>query len=456
MKIEITKEKHLKVTVGSEVYDYKFLYGAIRNKVEPIFRPVIDILQKSQYISNLMDKIFLDYIRTKDELKLYSNFVSFKWAVKEYVDRVNLFKEVKALEVIQKKKNAIFFSKEDLLDILYASYYLKFYVLFYATELKPSRELHGKIFSNLLQGLSKRNVLGKIYKLIQVKVFASASSDKPFWQYLKFVSGDSPDTVCINTYVNMLENVLPALDGDKNPATYIVVYATKTVDYIFVSAYNDVFFYESMFYYDVTESQQSKVDDLLPGIILKSILEKTITPLVNQVYTLDVEKIKRLVEVNPLSKIVAIPFFAKLVGMPLSVFKELNIYYTYVISLYVSYIFKTLGFNILDKLLTCTIKRNKNPQFVRFTKKKVSELTMFLNSDVVKEFSFDNKLFQRLLKRVKGLDFIDITTEKEKTFNLDIKVFVDELYEFYKNLFSGKFSHTFKKLRDNNMNCYVL
>ena len=300
----LLRNKKLVIKTKNEETELKFKNVPIKNQQDSIFPVINEICQDSKFIRNKLEKTFTHYVKTHDESELYKNFLDIKWALYEYYKTKNLFSQVQAVEILQKgKKKQIFFDLEEMIEILRCSFYLKFYSIFYATELQPSKDTHNKIFSNLLQNLSKKGILTKLYRLIQVKVFASSSSNKPFWAYLKFVTGDSPETVCIDTYVNILENVLPVLAKDRNPINFIVVYAKNVVEYIFVSAYTDCFFYSSMFYYDLTESQQKESEQLLPTAVIKQVIEKQITPTVNKRFNLDVSVTRNIVEPNPLTSI---------------------------------------------------------------------------------------------------------------------------------------------------------
>jgi len=454
MRISLNEEKRLVITVKGTEHIYKIKNVPIRNQRENIFPVVDSILEKSKYISNLMDKAFLDYVKTRDGAALYKAFLQIKWGLLEFCKKEDLFKVVRELEIVQRsKKKQIFFDTSEMLAVLAASVSLKFYTIFYSTDLRPDKDIHSKIFANLLQTLSKEGILNKLYKLIQIKVFASATSNKPFWQYLKFVTGDSPETVCIDTYVNILENVLPVLDCDKNPITYLVVYAKNVVDYIFISAYPDAFFYESMFFYDSTESQQGQGDTLLPVLMVKQLIEKIVTPAVLKRYELSPDLTKQIVEPNPLTELIAIPFFAALTNTKTSMYRELNLYYHYTISLYMSIVLSYTNFHYLSKLLTCAAKKVKKTTKPRISNKTIVELQGYMNP-VLAKTAEENKLIQKLVSRLRDCDFTNIKTDVTEPLNEN--KLIEEVSEFYRNFFSGKFGYTLAKLKENNLDCFCL
>jgi len=450
----LLKDKKLVVKIDGVEQEYKITNIPIRNQREWIFPVLNDICKDSTFVRNKFKKCYVNYVKTRDESELYKNFLELKWSLYEYYTTKQYFKKVQEIEIIQKsRKKQIFFSTEEMVEVLIGSFYLKFYALFYATELRPSRVMHNKIFSNLLQNLSKHKILAKIYKLIQVKVFASSTSNKAFWAYLRFVTGDSPETVCIETYVNILENVLPVLSKDLNPITYIVVYARNVVEYIFVSAYNDCFFYSSMFYYDLTESQQKQPQQLLPTTVVKHLVEKTITPLVNQRFILDIEVSKNIVEPNPLTDIIAIPFFAKLTGTRVGLYRSLNLHYLHTISLYVSIALSYMEYKQLSKLLTCGIIREKKTTKPRISTKNIKEMLTCMDPALAK-VAYEQKLFHKLTEPLRNCTFIDLKTGEPVVMNEN--TLIEEITMFLKTFYAGKFAYTFDKLQENGLNCFCL
>jgi hypothetical protein len=304
-----------------------------------------------------------------------------------------------------------------------------------------------------LQNLSKQRILAKLYKLIQVKVFASSTSNKPFWAYLRFVTGDSPETVCIDTYVNILENVLPVLSRELNPITYIVVYARNVVEYIFVCAYNDCFFYSSMFYYDLTESQQKQPEQLLPTSVVKHLIEKTITPAVAKRFSLDIEEGKNIVEPNPLTDIIAVPFFAALTNTRVRLYKTLNLHYLHTIALYTAIVLSYLDYKLISKLLTCGIIREPKKTKLRISTKNIKEILELLNPALGKVV-YDQRLFHKLIDPLKNCTFVDLKTGEPIPVNEN--KLIEEVTEFFKNFYAGKFGFTFDKLQEHNFDCYCL
>jgi len=450
-----TDKRHVILSINDQEWSYKIENIPIKNQRENIFGEVATVLKNSSVIRAKLKKTFLDYEETKDEAQLYNNFLKLKASLTVYARKNKIFSTVKNMENTRRsRKKQVFFSTDEMLDILHASFYLKFYTIFYATKLRPSKETHNKIFGNLLQSLSRNGILSKLYKLIQIKVFASVPSNKPFWQYLKFVTGDSPETICIDTYVNTLENVLPMLNHDKNPITYLVVYAKGVVDFVFISKYPETFFYESMFYYDTTESNQKSGDQVLPLLTVKHILEKNITPRVNQRYNLDIAPITKIIELNPLTEIVAIPFFAKLTGTKTTLYRSLNLYYLYTISLYTAIVLSYLNFTYIPKLMACTAVRKKNKRGARITAKDLAELQGLLNP-TLSGVATQKKLFQKMIHRLNNCEFIDVQNKGETIAPNENKL-IEEVTEFYKMLFSGRLRFTFSKLREKNFDCYAV
>ncbi|MCF7927035.1 MAG: hypothetical protein K9L74_05620 [Candidatus Izimaplasma sp.] len=469
---EQEKPKEVKIFKdGEEILKLNLISSSLTNK----FNIITDFITNvSEYNRQEFDEWFhsflLKYKNSSERYKiLKENIPYIHKYVDQYIDNcdVDFSKFVDETKV---KKNSIFFSVEEIKQIVKISSYLKIYSIISNTDdLKLNQRLHKKAYNELCSDIFEGEIVNKIFQIIKTKTFRYKLTDRYMWDYIKMIQGKSIDYYVIEIFNFIMNQILVLCQETRNPITYFIGVVDESVKWFLRSVYKGTIIYNDSV--STEDIQGVNINNLktysyndtigrLKGIAYEYIYEEIEK---GSIYKFNVEnenetitefqrRISEIEFISPVCECVVFPVLSKITDISFNHFKTLSPEHSATLSVFTKYLLEKHfndDYNILLELL----------EYYPLTKPsiattyKIKDIDHFINTQnkIHDFYGFDTKvlpynIIRHFIGKISRISFRNIVNGKELT-GVPLSKIEYNMINFYFNYFSGNFDPKFELVK---------
>lgn len=469
------KEKKQKVVSvlkdEKEILELNLISSSLTNK----FSIITEFIERvSEYNGKEFDdwfsKFLLNYKNSNERYEiLKDNIPNIHYYIDQYIDNcdVDFSKFVDETKV---KKNSIFFSVDEIKQIVKVSSYLKVYSIISNTEdLKLNQRLHKKAYNEICNDIFHGEIVNKIFQIIKTKTFRYKLTDKYMWDYIKMIQGKSIDYYVIEIFNFIMNQILVLCQETRNPITYFIGVVDESVKWFLRSVYKGTIIYNDSV--STEDIQGININNLktysyndtigrLKGISYEYIYEEIEKGSIykfnmkneNETITEFQTRISNIEYISPICECVVFPVLSKLTDISFNHFKTLSPEHSATLSVFTKYLmekeFKD-EYSILLELL----------EYYPLTKPaiattyKIKDLELYLNKqDKIQDFyGFNTKILpydiiRHFIGKISRINFKNIINGKDLT-GVPLSKIENDMIIFYTYYFSGNLDKKFEKIK---------
>lgn len=473
ISFEKKTQKQVKVFKNeNEIIELNLISSSLTNK----FEIISDFISRlSEHIGVEFDDWFENFIteykNSSERFKVLQDNIPY---IHKYVDQYIENCDVdftKFVDETKAKKNSIFFSVDEVKQIIKISCYLKIYSIISNTEdLKLNQRLHRKAYNKICEDVFNTDIINKIFQIIKTKTFRYKLTDKYMWDYIKMVQGKSIDYYVIEIFNFIMNQILVLCEETRNPITYFIGVVDESVKWFLRSVYkgsivyNDSVSTEDIQGININNLKTYSYNDTigrLKGISYEYIYEEIEKGSVNkfsikgenenETITEFQNRISNIEFISPVCEYVVYPILSKLTNIPFNNFKTLSPEHAAVLSIFTKrllekqfkneygHLFELLDYYPLKEPVVTTTYKIKN---IEYFLKVQNEVGLF--------YGFNTKLLpyniiRQFVGKVSRISFKNIINGRDLV-GIPLSKIENDMISFYLNYFAGNFEDRFEKI----------
>ena len=469
MNVEQVSQKECVLSFGDSTVHLILITSSITNKYKLI---TDSIKSMSEYFGPDFDKWLGDFLvlyhNCKEEDKydiVFNNIPQIKDYVDRYFDERNTDFS-KFVDETKVKKSSILFTKDDIELIAKSSTYLKIYSLISNTENKLDTRLHKKIYNILIDELTKKEVVTKIFSVVKTKTFRYSLTDRYMWEYIRAVYCKTIDTYVTEIFNFIMNNIIILCEEDKNPITYFVSVVEESVKWFLKSVYKETIVYDDTI--STEDIHTSDVDNLKSYMYndtlgrLKSIAYEKAYNVIEmegksfeEDFTL-IEFQSRVFEVqhvSPIAECVVYPILAKITSIPFVHFRTLSPADSIILSTYVQSMMREVFVGEYQEMINLLnyYPMSQPSMATTYKIKNVKKYLDMFKTEAGNFYGFTAKMLPYkmigfFVGRISRTELCDIYTGK-KLVGVPLSKIEKEMLSYFLYYFSGKMEDKIEKMK---------
>ncbi len=465
-----------------KIHDLNLITSTVTNKYY-IITDFVENMSKTlgeefdEWFSNFICGYHKLYIQPKKQLSeetfesedCYTFVVKNVPKLKEYVD-----KYIKSLDIdftryvnmSKVKKGSILFEPEEIESIIKISGYLKLYSFISNSEEKFGRRLETKIYNLLVDELTTKEIISKIYNVVKAKTYRYNLTDKYMWDYLKLMQSKSIDSYVIEIFNFIMNSIIVLCEETKNPITYFVGVVDESVKWFLRSVYKGSITYDDSiatedihgmnvdnlmtYAYNDTlgrlkDIAYNKLQTDIADIASKQLVKDS-EHLEDKMITAVHERLKTIEYVAPIAECMVFPILSQALSIPYNHFKTINAEHSMVLSYYIKSLVKDIFHEEYSEMIKLMEYYPTNPPLIATTyKPKRAEILVNTTASYKNFFGFQscitpyyNIIGHYIGKISSRCKLVNIITNEVMT-SLPVKKLETEIINFFIRYFAGDF-----------------
>lgn len=455
INLEKIEKRNWILTVNGKITELSLNNDSLSNKFEIVQNLIeeIKILMGEEKLKSFTI-LLEEYLKTKNPLIILNNSKIISDLGNDYVDA----KKVNFESFINRKKtskNSIVFDVENLRALAVSSTSLKLYFIFYCdNRLAPNKEVHKKIYENLISTCIETETTTKIFELIKSKVYISTVSDKYMWDMLKLVINQVPENFILDIFNFLINNMMRLLDVDKNPVPFFVALVNDSLRWTMLTNYQTKYIYNDFNintgYGSESFSTFCNMDTIAKCCdIALDFLKKDMNVFMKRIE----ENIACIDILTPPMKVLNLPIISKILQINYEYLLTVPPKHIIYLSILIYYISKNENYfeDYILNLLVSLPDRELKSYTVR-SMYKLKNIEFILN-DKKNMMGFQSKIFKNnTISTIIGVLNTNISKSyhilTDKHMNKDCFTLENQLVYFYSRFYNGDFDKTFKEISD--------
>lgn len=471
--IKFEKESPKKVKVFNDdkkIIDLNLISSSVTNKFEIITDFITNLSEKfGNEFDDWFENFLLDYENSDERYEIIQKNISYihKYC-NEYIDNCDV-DFTKFVDETKVKKNSIFFSVDEIKQIVKLSCYLKIYsVISNSENLKLNQRLHIKAYNEICSDVFETDIVNKIFQIIKTKTFRYKLTDRYMWEYIKIVQGKSIDYYVIEIFNFIMNQILVLCQETRNPITYFIGVVDESVKWFLRSVYkgsivyNDSVSTEDIQGININNLKTYSYNDTigrLKGISYEFIYEEIERSSINKFNSVNENesltefqnRISSIEYISPVCEYVVYPVLSEITNIPFNNLKTLSPEHSSVLSVFTrrllinqfkgeySSLFDLLDYYPLSKPVVATTYKIKDIEYFLKMYNQIGKFycfnTKLLPYDIIRQF----------VGKVSRINFKNILNGKDLV-GIPLSKIEKDMIHFYLNYFAGNFKGKFEKM----------
>ncbi|MFW6242525.1 MAG: hypothetical protein ACOC2W_00030 [bacterium] len=472
--ISFKQEKPKEVKIfkeDEEIITLNLISSSVTNKFN-IITDFIENLSKfnGEEFDNWFSNFILEYKNSDERYNILFNNIPYIYKyVDNYIDNCEV-DFTKFVDETKVKKNSIFFSVDEIKQIVKISSYLKVYSIISNTEdLKLNQRLHKKAYNEICNDIFKGDIVNKIFQIIKTKTFRYKLTDRYMWDYIKMIQGKSIDYYVIEIFNFIMNQILVLCQESRNPITYFIGVVDESVKWFLRSVYKGTIIYNDSV--STEDIQGININNLktysyndtigrLKGIAYEYIYEEIEKGSIykfnmeneNETITEFQRRISDIEYISPICECIAFPVLSKITDISFNHFKTLSPEHSAVLSVFTKYLlyeeFKNDYDTLLDLLEYYPLTK---PAIATTYKIKNIDYFVHIQNNIQDFYGFNTKILpcdiiRHFIGKISRISFRNIINGKELS-GVPLSKIENDMIVFYSNYFSGRFDNKFEKVK---------